>query len=157
MDLCAPNCISSIDSVGWAFKKTETAKWRVEHSCFNNITSVLSNNLCSHLNAFPQQYVTELTTWTRDHLRPPVSGRKVGTEETRKQRPNKQRKPLQEKNFFLFFFSFFLFFLFLFSSYFLLKSSSTPLVRLNFHFHYTITLQKKREKPYFQPELHIYF
>ena len=46
--------------------------------------------------------------------------------------------------FFFFFFSFFLSFLFLvFLSYFLLKSSNTPLLFLNFHFHLTITLQKK--------------
>ena len=63
--------------------------------------------------------------------------------------------------FFYFFFFFFLFsflsFLFLvFLSYFLLKSSNTPLLFLNFHFHLNITLQKKkekkkeeREKPYF--------
>ena len=55
--------------------------------------------------------------------------------------------------FVLLFFPFFLFFLFffifsfscLFFSYFLLKSSNTPLLFLNFHFHFTITLQKKRE------------
>ena len=44
--------------------------------------------------------------------------------------------------FFLFLLSFFLFFL----SYFLLKSSNTPLLFLNFHFHLNITLQKKKEK-----------
>ena len=49
--------------------------------------------------------------------------------------------------FFLFIlFIFFLSFLFLvFLSYFLLKSSNTPLF-LNFHFHLTITLQKKKER-----------
>ena len=60
-------------------------------------------------------------------------------------------------SFFFFFFLFsFLSFLFLvFLSYFLLKSSNTPLLFLNFHFHLTITLPKKekkkeeREKPYF--------
>ena len=82
--------------------------------------------------------------------------------------------PIREKffvflSFFLFFFFFFLFFLFsflsflflVFLSYFLLKSSNTPLLFLNFHFHRNITLPKKkkeeREKPYFQTELHIYF
>ena len=41
---------------------------------------------------------------------------------------------------------FFLFFLFLvFLSYFLLMSSNTPLLFLNFHFHFTLTLQKRRE------------
>ena len=43
------------------------------------------------------------------------------------------------KNFFLSFFFLFLVFL----SYFLLKFSNTPLLFLNFHFHFTITLQKK--------------
>ena len=58
--------------------------------------------------------------------------------------------------FFFFFFSFLSFLLLVFLSYFLLKSSNTPLLFLNFHFHLTITLQKKekkkkedREKPYF--------
>ena len=40
------------------------------------------------------------------------------------------------------------------------ESSNTPLLFLNFHFHHTITLPKKkeeREKPSFQTELHIYF
>ena len=55
-------------------------------------------------------------------------------------------------SFFSFFFSFIAFAVFL--SYFLLKSSNTPLLFLNFHFHLNITLQKKkrkkkREKPYF--------
>ena len=65
-----------------------------------------------------------------------------------------------KKNLFFFFFFFFCFFspffffsfLFLvFLSNFLLKSSNTPLLFLNFHFHLTITLPKKkeREKPYF--------
>ena len=55
--------------------------------------------------------------------------------------------------FFLFFlFHFFLFFSFLsflllvFLSYFLLKSSNTPLLLLNFHFHLNITLPKKKKK-----------
>ena len=56
--------------------------------------------------------------------------------------------------FFLFFFFFFLFFLVSFLSflclvflfYFLLKSSNTPLLFLNFNFHLNITLQKKRKK-----------
>ena len=44
--------------------------------------------------------------------------------------------------------SFFLlsFLLLIFLSYFLLKSSNTPLLFLNFHFHLNITLQKKEEK-----------
>ena len=50
-------------------------------------------------------------------------------------------------SFFLFSYFFFLSFLLLvFLSYFLLKSSSTPLLFLNFHFHLTITLQKKEKK-----------
>ena len=44
---------------------------------------------------------------------------------------------IREKNFSCFF----LFLVFL--SYFLLKSSNTPLLFLNFHFHFTITLQKR--------------
>ena len=54
----------------------------------------------------------------------------------------------QGKKFFSFSFSSFFFsFLFLvFLSYFLLKSSNTPLFFLNFHFHLTITLQKKKER-----------
>ena len=56
--------------------------------------------------------------------------------------------------FFSFFFVFLLFFLFsflsfvllVFLSYFLLKSSNTPLLFLNFHFHLNITLQKGRKK-----------
>ena len=59
--------------------------------------------------------------------------------------------------FFLIFFSFLSFLLLVFLSYFILKSSNTPLLFLNFHFHLNITLQKKkekkkeeeREKPYF--------
>ena len=39
---------------------------------------------------------TELATWKRDHLHPPVSGRKLDTEETGKQKPNKQRELLQK-------------------------------------------------------------
>ena len=35
-------------------------------------------------------------TWTRDHLHPFVSGRKLDTEETSKQKPNKPREPLQK-------------------------------------------------------------
>ena len=56
---------------------------------------------------------------------------------------------LGKKNCFscLFLFFFFLFFPFAcFLSYFLLKSSNTPLLFLNFHFHLNITLQKKKEK-----------
>ena len=51
-------------------------------------------------------------------------------------------------SFFLFFLLFFLFsfLLLVFLSYFLLKSSNTPLLFLNFHFHLNITLQKKRKK-----------
>ena len=57
--------------------------------------------------------------------------------------------------FFSFFSSFFFFLFLVFLSYFLLKSSNTPLLFLNFHFHLNITLQKgekkkeEREKPYF--------
>ena len=40
----------------------------------------------------------------------------------------------------------FFFFFLLFFSYFLLKSSNTPLLFLNFDFHFTITLQKKKER-----------
>ena len=48
---------------------------------------------------------------------------------------------------FLFFLFSFLSFLFLvFLSYFLLKSSNTPLLFLNFHFHLNITLQKKKKE-----------
>ena len=49
---------------------------------------------------------------------------------------------------FFFFFSFlFLFFFFLvFLSYFLLKFTNTPLLFLNFYFHFIITLKKKRER-----------
>ena len=50
------------------------------------------------------------------------------------------------KNFF-FFLSFFLFLVFL--SCFFLKSSNTPLLFLNFHFHFTITLQKKEREALF--------
>ena len=72
-------------------------------------------------------------------------------------RPEKQ--PIvfkgREKNLFFFFlffcfssifFSFLSFLLLVFLSYFLLKSSNTPLLCLNFHFHLTITLQKKEKK-----------
>ena len=54
------------------------------------------------------------------------------------------------KNFFFFFFLFLLsFFLFLvFLSYFLLKSSKTPLFFLNFHY-LTITLKKKEREALF--------
>ena len=45
-----------------------------------------------------------------------------------------------------FLFSFLSFLLLVFLSYFLLKSSNTPLLFLNFHFHLTITLQKKEKK-----------
>ena len=47
---------------------------------------------------------------------------------------------------FVFLFSFLSFILLVFLSYFLLKSSNTPLLFLNFHFHLNITLQKKKEK-----------
>ena len=55
------------------------------------------------------------------------------------------------KKFFSFFFfssflSFLSFLLLAFLSYFLLKSSNTPLLFLNFHFHLNITLQKKRKR-----------
>ena len=46
--------------------------------------------------------------------------------------------------FFLIFFSFLSFLLLVFLSYFLLKSSNTPLLFLNFHFHLNTTLQKKK-------------
>ena len=49
-------------------------------------------------------------------------------------------------SFFFFFCSFLSFLLLVFLSYFLLKSSNTPLLFLNFHFHLNITLQKKRKK-----------
>ena len=45
-----------------------------------------------------------------------------------------------------FLFSFLSFLLLVFLSYFLLKSSNTPLLFLNFHFHFTITLQEKKER-----------
>ena len=44
----------------------------------------------------PPCSVTELATSTRDNLHAPVSGQKLGTEETSKQKPNKQREPLQK-------------------------------------------------------------
>ena len=44
----------------------------------------------------PPYSTTELATWARVHLRPPVSGQKLDTEETGKQKPNKQREPLQK-------------------------------------------------------------
>ena len=44
----------------------------------------------------PPRSTMELATRIRDHLRPPVSGWKLGTEETGKQKPNKQREPLQK-------------------------------------------------------------
>ena len=44
----------------------------------------------------PPRSARELATWVRVHLHPPVSGRKLGTEETSKQKPNKQREPLQK-------------------------------------------------------------
>ena len=49
-------------------------------------------------------------------------------------------------SFFSFFSSFLSFLLLVFLSYFLLKSSNTPLLFLNFHFHLTITLPKKEKK-----------
>ena len=39
---------------------------------------------------------TELETLTRDHLRPPVSGQKLDTEEASKQKPNNQREQPQK-------------------------------------------------------------
>ena len=44
----------------------------------------------------PPRSERELATWIRVHLRPHVSGRKLRTEETGKQKPNKQREPLQK-------------------------------------------------------------
>ena len=44
----------------------------------------------------PHSSGMELATWIRVHLRLPVSGWKLGTEETSKQKPNKQREPLQK-------------------------------------------------------------
>ena len=44
----------------------------------------------------PSCSTTELATRIRVHLRPPVSGWKLGTEETGKQKPNKQREPHQK-------------------------------------------------------------
>ena len=89
-------------------------------------------------------------TWTRDHLCPPVSGWKLDTEETSKQKLNKQRKLLQKwqvqqikipvvntdctgRGLQILRSVSFLFFLF----YFLLKFPITPplLLKFNFHFH----------------------
>ena len=57
---------------------------------------------------------------------------------------------IREKNLFFFFFLLFFFFLsfllLVFLSYFLLKSSNTPLLFFNLHFHLNITLQKKKGK-----------
>ena len=47
---------------------------------------------------------------------------------------------------FFFFFFFLSFLLLVFLSYFLLKSSNTPLLFLNFHFHLNINLKRKRKK-----------
>ena len=44
----------------------------------------------------PLRSATELATRVRVHLRPPVSGRKLGTEKTSKEKPNKEREPLQK-------------------------------------------------------------
>ena len=44
----------------------------------------------------PPRSATELATWIRDHLRPPVSGQRLGIEETGKQNPDKQRELLQK-------------------------------------------------------------
>ena len=44
----------------------------------------------------PPHSARELATSTRDHLRLPVSGRKLGTEESGEQKPKKQREPLQK-------------------------------------------------------------
>ena len=51
-----------------------------------------------HLSAapLPPHSTTEQANLKRDHLRPPVAGRKLDTEETGKQKPNKQRVPLQK-------------------------------------------------------------
>ena len=49
-------------------------------------------------------------------------------------------------SFFFFLFSFLSFLLLVFLSYFLLKSSNTPLLFLNLNFHLNITLQKKKGK-----------
>ena len=51
--------------------------------------------------------------------------------------------------FFLFLLSFFSFLFLVFLSYFLLKSSNTPLLFLNFHFHFTKTLKKKKREALF--------
>ena len=65
---------------------------------------------------------------------------------------------ITEKNLFFFFlffvflfllFSFLSFLLLAFLSYFLLKSSNTPLLFLNFHSQFTITLQKKKREALF--------
>ena len=44
----------------------------------------------------PPRSAMELANLNIDHLRPPVSERKLGTEEAGKQKPNKQREPLQK-------------------------------------------------------------
>ena len=101
---------------------------------------------------------------------PPAVRKTKGLRNSREEPPHPRWR---EKKLFFFFLSFFLsfFFSFFFSlfsflsflllvflSYFFLKSSNTPLLFLNFHFHLNITLQKKeekkkkeeeREKPYF--------
>ena len=54
-----------------------------------------ASDICLQRPSLPDAQLNK-RTWTRDHLRPPVSGWKLHTEETSKQKPNKQREPLQK-------------------------------------------------------------
>ena len=54
-----------------------------------------ASDICLQCPSLPAAQLNKRTL-TRDHLRPPVSGWKLDTKETSKQKPNKHREPLQK-------------------------------------------------------------
>ena len=101
----APGCLSRSDGEGTIRRRSLLFRAFLEHPRAGTACSAghapyrTAGSLSSVVresSASPSRSVMELATWIRDHLRPPVSGQKLGTEETGKQKPNKQREPLQK-------------------------------------------------------------
>ena len=101
----APGCLSRSDGEGTKSRRSFLFRAFVEqpragtahsagHTPYRTARSLSS--IEGKAAPAPLHSVTELATQIRVHLRPPVSGWKLGTEETGKRKPNKLREPFQK-------------------------------------------------------------
>ena len=88
----AAGSLSSVDG-----KSTHAREWGKPNVARTlRVLPAQAGDICLQRPSLPAAGLNQ-RTWTRDHSRPPVSGWKLDTEETGKQKPNKQREPLHKR------------------------------------------------------------